>query len=155
MGYRVVLVGDSAGYGYKNMIKEMLEGDDRIDEIIDVGLNDGDEAELYPNLATHGAEIIARGDADRGSFICGTGMGVAMSACKVKGIRASVAHDSYSVERLVLSNNAQILAMGQRVIGPELAKRLASEFFNYEFDPASHSKANVDAICAYDGSLEE
>lgn len=155
MGYRVVLVGDSVGYVYKNMIKEMLEKDDRIDEIIDVGLEDGKGSELYPDLATRGAEIIARGEADRGIFVCGTGMGVSMSACKVKGIRASVAHDSYSVERLVLSNNAQVLALGQRVIGPELAKRLASEFFNYDFDPSSHSKANVDALTAYEESHGE
>ncbi|KMY22761.1 ribose 5-phosphate isomerase B [Actinobaculum suis] len=155
MAYRVILIGDSAGYGYKNMIKEMLTGDPRVSEVIDAGMNEGETPDLYPNLATAAAERIARGEADRGIFVCGTGMGVAMSACKVKGIRASVAHDSYSVERLVKSNNAQILCLGQRVIGPELAKRLASEFLDYEFDPASHSKANVDAICAYDGSLEK
>ncbi|MGJ9462074.1 ribose-5-phosphate isomerase [Actinotignum sp. GS-2025g] len=154
MGFRVVVLGDSAGYGYKDLIKADLDKDDRIDEVIDLGLHEGESA-LYPNLATAGAEMIARGEADRGIFICGTGMGVAMSANKVKGIRASTAHDSFSVERLVLSNNAQVLCLGQRVIGAELARRLAKEFFNYEFDPSSHSKANVDAICAYDGSLEE
>ncbi|WP_392399635.1 ribose-5-phosphate isomerase [Actinotignum urinale] len=155
MGYRVVVLGDSAGWPYKDIIKADLEADDRIDEVIDIGLGEGADPVLYPNLATKGAEMIACGEADRGVFICGTGMGVAMAANKVKGIRASTAHDSFSVERLVLSNNAQVLCLGQRVVGVELARRLAKEFFNYEFDPASHSKANVDAICAYDGSLEE
>ncbi|MCW1053108.1 RpiB/LacA/LacB family sugar-phosphate isomerase, partial [Streptococcus anginosus] len=96
MGFRVVVLGDSAGYGYKDLIKADLEKDDRIDEVIDLGLHEGESA-LYPNLATAGAEMIARGEADRGIFICGTGMGVAMSANKVKGIRASTAHDSFSV----------------------------------------------------------
>lgn len=97
-----------------------------------------------------GARLIAEGKADRGIFICGTGMGVAISANKVNGIRASVAHDSFSVERLVLSNNAQVLALGERVIGKELARRLASEFLNYTFDPSSASASKVDAICSYE-----
>lgn len=97
-----------------------------------------------------GARKIAAGEADRGVFICGTGMGVAIAANKVPGIRASVAHDSFSVERLVLSNNGQVLTMGQRVIGIELARRLAKEFFNYTFDENSASAPKVEAICSYE-----
>jgi ribose 5-phosphate isomerase B len=77
-------------------------------------------------------------------------MGMAISANKVKGIRACTAHDSYSVERLVLSNNAQVLCLGARVIGPELARRLAGEFLDYTFDPRSHSKPKVDEISSYE-----
>ena len=73
-----------------------------------------------------------------------------MSANKVKGIRASTAHDSFSVERLVLSNNAQVLCLGERVIGRELARRLAKEFFNYTFDENSASAPKVEALCAYE-----
>ncbi|RWR19688.1 D-erythrulose-4-phosphate isomerase 1, partial [Agrococcus lahaulensis] len=61
------------------------------------------------------------------------------------------AHDSFSVERSILSNDAQVLCMGQRVVGIELARRLAKEWLTYTFDPASHSQANVDDICAYEG----
>ena len=77
-------------------------------------------------------------------------MGVAMAANKVPGIRASVAHDSFSVERLILSNDAQVLTFGQRVIGIELARRLAKEWLGYIFDPSSHSAPKVAALEAYD-----
>jgi ribose 5-phosphate isomerase B len=70
-------------------------------------------------------------------LICGTGLGVAISANKVHGIRAVTAHDSFSVERAILSNDAQVLCLGARVIGIELARRLAKEWLGYTFDPVS------------------
>ena len=149
MGFRVVVAGDSAGVDYKDVIKADLEADPRIDEVIDAGITKGEDVD-YPHVAVKAARMIADGKADRGVFICGTGMGVAMSANKVNGIRASTAHDSFSVERLVLSNDAQVLCLGERVIGLELARRLAKEFFNYTFDPESHSAPKVAAICAYE-----
>lgn len=149
MGFRVVVAGDIAGVGYKNTIKEDLENDPRIDEVIDAGINEGEDID-YPHVAVKAARMIADGKADRGVFVCGTGLGVAMAANKVKGIRAGTAHDSFSVERLVLSNNAQILCMGERVIGRELARRLAREFFNYTFDESSASAPKVAALCSYE-----
>ena len=89
---------------------------------------------------------MADGKADRALLICGTGLGVAISANKTKGIRAVTAHDSYSVERAVLSNNAQVLCMGERVIGIELARKLAKEWLTYVFDRKSPSAAKVDDI---------
>jgi len=72
-----------------------------------------------------------------------------ISANKVKGIAATGAHDSYSVERSVMSNSCQVVTVGKRVIGPELARRPVKEWLGYEFDPSSHSKANVDVIEEY------
>jgi len=149
MGFRVVVAGDIAGVNYKDVIKADLEADPRVDEVIDVGVKQGEDID-YPHVAVDGARLIAEGKADRGIFVCGTGMGVAIAANKVKGIRASTAHDSFSVERLVLSNNAQVLCLGERVIGLQLARRLAKEFLNYEFDETSPSAAKVDAICSYE-----
>ncbi|WP_040157500.1 ribose-5-phosphate isomerase [Nigerium massiliense] len=149
MGLRIVVAADIAGYEYKEAIKKDLEGDDRVDEVIDVGVGNGEDID-YPHVGVKGAQVIAAGDADRGIFICGTGMGVAISANKVRGIRACTAHDSFSVERLVLSNNAQVLCLGQRVIGVELARRLAREFLGYTFDETSHSAPKVAALKAYD-----
>ena len=88
MGFRVVVAGDSAGVGYKNTIKADLENDPRIDEVIDAGINEGEDVD-YPHIAVNAARMIAEGKADRGVFICGTGLGVAMAANKVKGIRAA------------------------------------------------------------------
>ncbi|MCI2237385.1 ribose-5-phosphate isomerase [Paenibacillus sp. TRM 82003] len=147
--WRVVVAADEAGLSYKDAIKADLEKDPRVKEVIDVGIN-GDEDTAYPHVAVAGARKIAAGEADRGIFVCGTGMGVAIAANKVKGVRASTAHDSFSVERLVLSNDAQVLTLGERVIGKELARRLAKEFLGYVFDPSSASKAKVDAICGYE-----
>jgi ribose 5-phosphate isomerase B len=104
----------------------------------------------YPDVAIAGAEMIKAGEADRGIFVCGTGIGVAIAANKVDGIRATVAHDSYSVERSILSNNCQVLTMGQRVIGLEVARRLAQEWLGYEFDTSSASNEKVAVITAYE-----
>ena len=149
MGFRVVVAGDSAGVDYKDVIKADLEADPRIDEVIDAGITKGEDVD-YPHVAVKAARMIADGKADRGVFICGTGMGVAMSANKVKGIRAVTAHDSFSVERSVLSNDAQVLCFGQRVVGIELARRLAREWLGYTFDPQSPSCAKVRAIEEYE-----
>jgi ribose 5-phosphate isomerase B len=103
-------------------------------------------------VAIAAAELVAAGDADRALLFCGTGLGVAISANKVKGIRAVTAHDSFSVERSVLSNDAQVLTMGQRVIGIELARRLVREWLDYRFDPSSASAAKVDVLTNYEES---
>ena len=150
MGFRIIVGSDEAGFDYKEAIKADLERDGRVDSIIDVGVV-RDATAPYPAVAIEAAERVANGEADRAILICGTGLGVAIAANKVTGIRAVTAHDSFSVERSILSNDAQVLCMGQRVVGVELARRLASEWLGYEFDPASASKAKVDAICAYEG----
>ncbi|KAJ7675432.1 ribose 5-phosphate isomerase [Mycena rosella] len=123
-------------------LKADLEKDPRVSEVIDVGVN-GDEKTAYPHVAVTAARKIASGDADRALLICGTGLGVAISANKVAGIRAVTAHDSFSVERAVLSNDAQVLCMGQRVVGIELARRLAKEWLGYTFDKTSASAAKI------------
>jgi ribose 5-phosphate isomerase B len=148
-GLRVVVGSDDAGYEYKEALKGDLRTDDRVAEVIDVGVGT-DENTAYPHIAVAAARLVAEGKADRALLVCGTGLGVAISANKVPGIRAVTAHDSFSVERSVLSNNAQVLCFGQRVIGLELARRLAREWLNYEFDPASPSAGKVEAIEKYE-----
>lgn len=148
---RLLIGGDSAGYEYKDAILADLQADPRVASVEDLGVNASDpSAKTYPNVAIEAASRIAAGEADRAILICGTGIGVAISANKVPGIRATVAHDSFSVERSILSNDCQILTMGQRVIGLQLARRLAKEWLGYTFDPTSHSQANVEEIVAYE-----
>lgn len=149
MGWRIVVGSDIAGYDYKEALKADFEKDPRVDEVIDVGVGSDQDVD-YPHVAVDGARKVAEGDADRALLICGTGMGVAIAANKVPGIRASVAHDTFSVERLVKSNNAQVLTFGQRVIGLELARKLAGEWLDHEFDPTSNSAKKVDAIGSYE-----
>lgn len=149
MGMRIAIGCDEAGVEYKAVLKADLEADPRVDEVIDVGVGEGEHT-AYPHIGVAGARAVAEGRADRALLICGTGMGVAMAANKVPGIRASVAHDSFSVERLVLSNDAQVLTFGARVIGIELARRLAREWLGYTFDPASASAPKVAVFGEYD-----
>ena len=148
-GLRIVVGADDAGVDYKDILRRDLEADPRVDSVVDVGVGPGEHT-AYPHVAVTAARMIADGRADRALLICGTGLGVAISANKVPGIRAVTAHDSFSVERSVLSNNAQVLCFGQRVVGIELARRLTSEWLGYHFDPASASAAKVDAICGYE-----
>ena len=146
---RIVVGADDAGVQYKDILKADLEGDGRVVEVIDVGVS-ADENTAYPHVAVEAARMIANGQADRALLVCGTGLGVAISANKVPGIRAVTAHDSFSVERSVLSNDAQVLCFGQRVVGIELARRLAKEWLGYVFDPESSSASKVAAIGEYE-----
>src|SRR5918997_2631028 len=134
---RIVVGSDEAGLQYKKILRTDLEADDHVAKVIDVGVNE--DSTDYPHIAVRAARLIAAGDADRALLVCGTGLGVAISANKVPGIRAVTAHDSFSVERAVLSNDAQVLCLGERVVGLEVAKRLTREWLDYRFDTSSAS----------------
>lgn len=149
MTLRIVVGADSAGYEYKEMLKALLNENNLVVSVEDVGV-DGQSNTDYPHVAVAAARKVAAGEADRALLICGTGLGVAIAANKVAGVRAVTAHDSFSVERSILSNDAQVLCLGARVIGPELAKRLVAEWLTYTFDTSSASAPKVQAICDYD-----
>ncbi|MEU1869901.1 ribose 5-phosphate isomerase B [Streptomyces ambofaciens] len=146
---RIVVGSDDAGHQYKEALKQDLRGSALVAEVTDVGV-DADGHTAYPKVAIAAAEMVARGEADRALLVCGTGLGVAIAANKVKGIRAVTAHDSFSVERAILSNNAQVLTFGQRVVGLELARRLAAEWLTYRFDESSASAAKVQLMSDYE-----
>lgn len=135
-----------AGISYKNALKSDLESDPRVSSVQDVGSFSSSDKTAYPHRAAAAARLVADGTVDRALLICGTGLGVAIAANKVRGVRAVTAHDSFSVERAVLSNNAQVLCMGERVVGLELARRLAREWLGYVFDQESASAKKVEAI---------
>ena len=148
---RIVIGSDDAGFDYKEIVKKDLEANAGVAAVVDVGV-DADGHTAYPRVAIAAAELVASGEADRALLICGTGLGVAIAANKVTGIRAVTAHDSYSVERGVLSNDAQVLTMGQRVVGIELARRLVREWLTYRVAPTSASAEKVAVICEYEST---
>ncbi|WP_306811122.1 ribose 5-phosphate isomerase B [Irregularibacter muris] len=127
---RIAIGCDEAGIQLKDTLRDHVASKGY--EIVDFGINEG-EVVLYPDKAKEIAEAVAKGEFDRGIIICGTGIGMAITANKVPGIRASVAHDVFSAERLVKSNNAQIITLGQRVIGPESAKTVIDAWLVSEF----------------------
>ena len=147
---RIAIGCDDAGVGYKNTIIKDLESSPLVSTITDVGVPENTDKTAYPHIAVSAAKLVAEGKADRAVLICGTGLGVAIAANKVPGIRAVTAHDSFSVERAVLSNDAQVLCMGERVVGIELARRLVKEWLGYRFDKGSASAKKVDAIMEHD-----
>ena len=146
---RIAVGADDAGYQYKEALKADLQASELVEAVEDVGVHASGHTP-YPHIAVAAAQLVADGRVDRALLVCGTGLGMAISANKVHGIRAVTAHDSYSVERAVLSNNAQVLAFGQRVIGLELARRLVREWLRYRFDTSSPSAEKLQALAGYD-----
>jgi ribose 5-phosphate isomerase B len=147
--WRIAIGADDAGFAYKTALLADLRRDTRVSEVIDVGVDENGHT-AYPHVAVSAARLVASGEVDRALLICGTGLGMSISANKVPGIRAVTAHDAYSVQRSVLSNDAQVLALGQRVIGIELARKLVDEWLTYHFDPASASAEKIAAISDYE-----
>ena len=154
MGLRLIVGADEAGVDYKDKVLADLRNDPRVSEVIDIGVNRTDAPDdftrPYPYVGIAAGEMIRDGAADRAILFCGTGIGVAIAANKVEGIRATAAHDSFSVERSILSNDCQVLTMGQRVVGIELARRLAKEWIGYTFDPSSASAGKVKVLTDFE-----
>ena len=137
---KIALGADSAGKPLIDVIEAHLKakGEHQISNLSQSG--------YYADLSADIAKKVKKGEYDRAILCCGTGIGVCISANKVPGIRAALTHDTYSAERAAKSNNAQIITMGARVIGPELAKAIADTWIASEFDPKGSSAANVEAI---------
>jgi ribose 5-phosphate isomerase B len=148
--WTIAVGADNAGYALKEHLRGILLADARVKSVIDVGVMSADDGTPYPHVGIAAAEAVRDGRVERALLVCGTGIGVAIAANKVAGVRATVAHDAYSVERSVLSNNAQVLCFGARVIGPELAAKLVGEWLSHEFDQQSSSAAKVSVIEKYE-----
>jgi ribose 5-phosphate isomerase B len=125
---------DDAAIEFKNRIKEYLENSRKI-EFEDVGTFALDDNIYYPKIAERVVKIIQdnHNEIQYGMLFCGTGIGMALSANKFKGIRAAVCHDIYSAERAKKSNNANILTMGARIIAPILAQKLVDIWLDSEY----------------------
>lgn len=144
---RLAIAGDGAGAGLARVLSDHLAAAHAVTNLSDPPA--GGE-EFYADLTDRVAQGVLSGRYDRAILVCGTGIGVSIAANKVPGIRAALCHDTYSAERAALSNNAQVITMGARVIGPELAKAVAEAFLARSFDPQGRSASNVAAIDALD-----
>lgn len=149
---RIAIGCDEAGFDLKELLKAHVSALGH--GVTDYGVG-ADETALYPDIAVSVAREVAAGRHDRAVLICGTGIGVCISANKVRGIRAAQAHDTYSAERAQKSNDAQIVCLGARVVGPELAKSIVSAFLESSFESA-RSGPKVDRIRHYEqAALDE
>ncbi len=142
---KIALAGDSAGKPLADALEAHLKasGKHEVSNLTAGG--------FYADLAAGVAKRVKAGEFDRAILCCGTGIGVCIAANKVPGIRAALTHDTYSGGKAATSNNAQIITMGARVIGAELAKDIADKWLSSKFDPKGASAANVEALDKLDG----
>jgi ribose 5-phosphate isomerase B len=144
---KILIGSDHFGFSLKEELKSYLTKLGRT--VIDIGVVAATEEVDYPDIAVALAERVAAGETDRGILICGTGIGMAIAANKIPGVRAACAHDPYSAERARKSNDAQILALGAQVIGPSLAKILVDHWLASEFG-GGRSMRKIEKIKALD-----
>ena len=140
---KIAVAGDSAGEGLAKILADYLA--DRFD-VSEVSRTDAGPDAFYADLAERVAAGVMDGTYDKAILVCGTGIGVCISANKVPGIRAALVSDPYSSAKAASSNNAQIITLGARAIGSELAKTIVDAYFAASFDPEGRSAGNVSAI---------
>lgn len=149
---KIAVAGDSAGEGLAKTLAEHLKAKH---EVAEISRTDAGPDAFYANLSDRVASAVLAGEYDRAILCCGTGIGVCLAANKVPGIRAAQCHDTYSAGKAATSNNAQIITMGARVIGAELAKDIADAFLAASFDPEGKSAGNVRAIDEVDAKYNK
>jgi len=135
-----VKVAISSDHGGNNLRKEIMALLDELNiEYEDFGPKTDDSVD-YPDYALPVAEGVASGKFDRGILICGTGIGMSIAANKVKGIRCALVHDVYSAKATRCHNDSNVLAMGERVIGPGLAREIVKTWLNTDFEGGRHER---------------
>jgi RpiB/LacA/LacB family sugar-phosphate isomerase len=140
---RIVIGADHAGFDLKQIIAEYLRH--RGHEVIDKG-TDSDDPVDYPDFAEAVAKVIVDGQADRGVLICGSGVGTSVAANKVPGIRAGLCHNTYSARQGVEHDDMNVLVLGARVIGIEMARELVDNFLIAKFNGAERHRRRVEKI---------
>lgn len=136
----IALGNDQAGFGLKQEVMKYLDEHDI--PYKDYG-SYSEESVDYPVYAKKVAHAVADGECEKGILICGTGIGISIAANKVKGVRAALCHDTFSAEATRQHNDANILAMGARVIGPGLAIKIVDTFLHTEFSNAERHARRV------------
>ncbi|MET3684149.1 ribose 5-phosphate isomerase B [Alkalibacillus flavidus] len=143
---RVILASDHGGQNLRADIANLLE--EMNVEFEDIGCNCEGSVD-YPDYGIPAAERVANGEFDYGIVICGTGIGMSISANKVTGVRCALVHDVFSAKATRQHNDANVLAMGERVIGPGLAREIVSTFLNESYEGGRHAN-RVNKIKAYE-----
>jgi ribose 5-phosphate isomerase B len=142
---------DHRGVHLREAVLEVLGGYD----VLDLG-TDTDAVRLdYPDKAREVGEAIQRGDAERAVFVCGSGVGAAVAACKLSGIRASVCHDTYSAHQGVEHDDMNVLCLGSEVVGPSLARELVHAFLNATFNGGERYVARLVKVAELERTMKD
>ncbi|MBI2861136.1 MAG: ribose 5-phosphate isomerase B [Chloroflexi bacterium] len=145
MRTRIALGADHAGLSLKNDLAGRLND---VYEVIDLGAHQFDPGDDYPDFACVVGEAVASGRVERGILVCGSGVGASIAASKMPGIRAALCHDTYSAHQGVEHDDMNILCLGAKVIGPELAWELATAFLNARFSGEERHRRRLEKIAA-------
>src|SRR5258706_174933 len=148
---RTVIGSDHAGFDLKTLLAKVLRG--LGDEVIDVGTNSTDPVD-YPDFAEAVGRAILDGRADRGVLICGSGVGASVAANKIPGIRAGLCHDTYSAHQGVEHDDTNVMVMGSRIVGSELAKDLVRVFLEANYSGEERHRRRVSKIAALERKSE-
>ncbi|WP_420003599.1 RpiB/LacA/LacB family sugar-phosphate isomerase [Arenibacterium sp. LLYu02] len=149
---KIAFAGDSAGEALAKILADHFKD---TYEVAEVSQTETGPDAFYANLSDRVGSAVVRGEFDRAVLVCGTGIGVCLAANKVPGIRAAQCHDTYSAAKAATSNNAQIITLGARVVGSELAKDIVQAFLSADFDPLGRSAGNVTAINDVDAKYHQ
>ncbi len=141
---RIAIGADHGGFELKPVLAELLKS--LGNEIVDVGAHAYDPSDDYPDFAKLVAESVASAQVDKGIMVCGSGVGACVAANKVRGIRASVCHDTYSAHQGVEHDDMNVLCLGSRIVGPELAKELVSVFIAAKFSGEERHRRRLDKV---------
>lgn len=141
---KIAMGSDHGGFDLKEQIKAWLQENGH--EVVDFGCHSKESCD-YPDFGAAAARAVASGQCERGIVICTTGIGISISANKVKGIRCALCSDPWSAEMTRRHNDANMLAMGAGVVGPLLAQRIVEAFLSFAFEGGRHQR-RVDKIMA-------
>ncbi len=151
---RIVFAADHAGAALKDDLLERLSAALPEHELIDLGGDGSDPADDYPDVALSLGRSIQEGNAERGILICGSGVGASVAANKIRGVRAAICHDTYSARQGVEHDDINVLTLGARVIGPELAFECAIAFLRARFSGEVRHIRRLDKILAIEDGAQ-
>lgn len=141
---KILIGADHGGFELKNHLEEILR--DLGHEVVDLGAHSYDAADDYPDFSLAVAEGVARGDGERGLIVCGSGVGAAVAANKVRGARAALCHDTYSARQGVEHDDVNVLCLGGRIIGPALAEEVTKAFVGAAFSGEERHKRRLQKV---------
>ena len=148
---KIAVAADHNGYDLKNLIANLIA--DEGHQVIDVGPHEFDPLDDYPDYAKPLAEGVSAGKFDRGIMICGSGVGASVAANKVKGVRAAVCHDIYSAHQGVEHDDMNILCLGSRIVGLEVAKELVKAFLSAEYTHEERHQRRIEKVIGMENQL--
>ena len=149
---KVGFAADHAGAALKAELLRRIRDSDAEHELVDLGGDGSDPNDDYPDFAQRLGEAVRGGLSERGILICGSGVGAAIAACKIRGVRAAVCHDTYSAHQGVEHDDMNVLVLGSRVIGPELALECSFAFLGAKFSGEPRHLRRLDKVLAIEAA---